>query len=80
LKKLEGKSDDATQRQKGWPKNGQGVSNTLRRLAPNLRKSGIKVDFDRKNHRRGRLIFLREIASTSSTVSAKPSADKVGRG
>ena len=81
LKKLEGKSDEATQRQKGWPKNGQGVSNTLRRLAPNLRKSGIKVDFNReKNRRRRRFISLREIASTSSTVSTKPSADKVGRG
>ena len=73
LEALNGIADESTRRQKGWPQNGQGVSNTLRRLAPNLRKSGIEVLFSRgKNRQRRRLITVRELASTSSTASEEP--------
>jgi hypothetical protein len=67
LKILTDRSDDPIRRQKGWPTNAQGLSNTLRRLAPNLRKIGIEVLFSKgKDRRRLRLIVLRDIASTSS--------------
>jgi len=35
-------------KQKAWPKNGQALSNVLRRLAPTLRAVGIAVTFDRE--------------------------------
>ena len=57
--------------QRSWPANGRGLSNALRRLAPNLRKSEIDVSFLRGADRsRRRLITLRNIASTSSASSA----------
>ncbi len=47
------KADDETRRQRGWPKSAHGLSNVLRRLAPNLRASGIDVVFpDRDRSRR----------------------------
>ena len=80
LKVLADRTDESTRRQKGWPQNGQGLSNTLRRLAPNLRKCGIEVAFSRtKDRRRRRLIILREIASTSSAVSEEPVSSAVNR-
>jgi putative DNA primase/helicase len=73
LQVLTERSDDPTRRQKGWPANAQGLSNTLRRLAPNLRKIGIEVVFSKgKDRRRLRLIVLRDIASTSSDASGNP--------
>jgi hypothetical protein len=70
LRVLTDRSDDPTRRQKGWPANAEGLSNTLRRLAPNLRKVGIEVAFSRgRDRRRQRLIVLRDIASTSSDAS-----------
>jgi hypothetical protein len=78
LKDLTQRTDESTRRQKGWPQNGQGLSNTLRRLAPNLRKCGIEVTFSRgKDRRRRRLIVLREIASDASTASAAPVSSAV---
>lgn len=45
---------------RGWPKNEQALSTTLRRLAPNLRATGIEVGFDRdgKGKDRKRIIIL----------------------
>lgn len=72
LQVLTERSDDPTRRQKGWPANAQGLSNTLRRLAPNLRKIGIEVLFSKgKDRRRMRLIVLRDIASTASDASGE---------
>jgi hypothetical protein len=72
LKTLTSLADESIRRQKGWPPNAQSLSNTLRRLAPNLRKSAIEVGFSRsKDRRRRRLISLREIASGSSAVSER---------
>jgi hypothetical protein len=74
LQVLTERSDDPTRRQKGWPANAQALSNTLRRLAPNLRKIGIEVAFSKgKDRRRRRLIVLRDIASTSSDASGERS-------
>jgi hypothetical protein len=70
LKVLTERTDESTSHRKGWPQNGQWLANLLRRLAPNLRKSGIEVVFCRgKDRRRRRLITIREMASASSTAS-----------
>ena len=45
LAALQGYADDATKRQRQWPKNGKTLSDTLRRLAPNLRSIEIEVEF-----------------------------------
>ena len=66
--------------QRSWPANGQGLSNALRRLAPNLRKSGIEVSFSRgPNRSRRRLITVRNIASTSSASSEEANLSTVYR-
>jgi len=55
------KADDETKRQRAWPKSAHGLSNVLRRLASNLRASGIDVDFlARERSRRVLSISRRE--------------------
>lgn len=45
-----------------WPKDARGMSSAIKRIAPNLRRSGISVEFFRINDRmRTRCIRLREI-------------------
>jgi hypothetical protein len=60
LEKLNALVNEAMQRQKSWPKDGKRLSNTLRRLAPNLRETGIDVEFYRESHTRRRLITIRK--------------------
>jgi hypothetical protein len=71
LNELAKKTDESIRRQKGWPQSALGLSNMLKRLAPNLRKSGIEAIFGErsKDRERRRLITLRNIASTSSKAS-----------
>jgi hypothetical protein len=70
LQALTNHADDSARSQRSWPANAQGLSNTLRRLAPNLRNCGIDVSFSRvANRQRRRLIIVRDLASTSSTAS-----------
>lgn len=45
LKWLQPIADDATKRQRQWPKTGKALSDSLRRLAPNLRTMGVEVEF-----------------------------------
>jgi hypothetical protein len=45
LTALDGYVDDATKRQRHWPKSPKALSDNLRRLAPNLRAHGIEVVF-----------------------------------
>lgn len=45
LKGLNAAVDEAVQGQKGWPVSGRALSNTLRRLAPNLRHAGVLIEF-----------------------------------
>jgi hypothetical protein len=75
LEKLNPLATEAMQRQKSWPKDGKGLSNTLRRLAPNLRESGIQVEFSREGHTRRRLITIRK--GTESSVPVVPSVPTV---
>jgi hypothetical protein len=89
LKTLNERTDDQTKRQKSWPANGRSLSNTLRRLAPNLRVAGVATTFDRTGHDRKRTIAIAkagdgggdtthmhgdaEVASASSADPKSPS-------
>jgi hypothetical protein len=56
-------ADDATKRQRPWPKTGKTLSDNLRRLAPNLRAIGVEVDF-RPRQSNLRPIHIEKIAPT----------------
>jgi hypothetical protein len=57
---LENKASDAEKQLKSWPKTPRGLSGILRRLAPNLRRDGIDIDFpDNPTGGRGRVILIR---------------------
>jgi hypothetical protein len=58
LKLLDGRADEKTKKLKVWPDNARSLSNTLRRLAPNLRATQIDVQFDRRKHGGKRLIGI----------------------
>ncbi len=62
LKLLDGRADEKTQKLKVWPNNARSLSNTLRRLAPNLRAAGIDVGFDIRKHGGKRLIRVERSA------------------
>ena len=69
---------EQTRKLKSWPKDGRALSNALRRLAPNLRESGVSVEFNKKE-RFGkkvlRTITLRrvgDLAATSPDLAATP--------
>ena len=83
LADLERLVDEKTQRLRSWPRTGQSLSGTLRRLATNLRALGIEVDFGHtgrgKGKRRG--ITLQKAAdSTVPTVPIDPKTGEQGPG
>jgi hypothetical protein len=55
--------DDATRRQRPWPKTGKTLSDNFRRLAPNLRDIGIEVEF-RPRQSNLRPIHIEKISPT----------------
>jgi hypothetical protein len=72
LVQLETKIDERAKRSKSWPGSGRGLSNSLRRLAPNLRTVGINVEFSRESGTGGRrLIDLSENGGDSSSPSSQ---------
>ena len=52
LRMLNERADPNAMRTRGWPQTASHLSNVLRRLAPNLRSSGIEVDWFRRVGRR----------------------------
>jgi hypothetical protein len=48
LAKMNAHAEKDEKLQRGWPKNPQQLSAQLRRLAPNLRRSGMDIQFDEK--------------------------------
>jgi hypothetical protein len=52
LRDLEIEASDGTKRLRSWPKSARSLSGHLKRLAPNLRRAGVEVSFDRTNTRR----------------------------
>jgi hypothetical protein len=75
LAALESLTDDRTRRSKSWPNSGWSLSNTLRRLAPNLRQTGVLVRFERdSNKKRSRLITISDAAGISASDVSGASA------
>jgi hypothetical protein len=58
LGELETITDEKTKRQKSWPASARTLSNTLRRLAPNLRAVGVDLVFDERKHGGTRIITI----------------------
>ena len=58
LGELETITDEKTKRQKSWPGSARTLSNTLRRLAPNLRAVGVDLVFDERKHGGTRIITI----------------------
>jgi hypothetical protein len=80
LKALKPYAGEDAGSQRSWPANGRGLSNALRRLAPNLRKLGIDVSFSRDtDRRRRRLITIRDFASAPSIASEESASSSVRR-
>jgi GNAT superfamily N-acetyltransferase len=61
-----------------WPKSAKTLANQIRRLAPNLRRTGLQVEFHKEGKNRNRLIHLvlqpspASGSSASSASSAEP--------
>jgi hypothetical protein len=63
-------TDEATTKQRGWPRTGRGLREVLNRLAPNLRAVGVELRFSRlPNRKRTRMISIQFSASAPSTPS-----------
>jgi hypothetical protein len=70
------KAGEAAMKAKSWPATPRALSGRLRRAAPNLRRVGISVTFDRAGHDRNRTITI--IATAPDKVGAQPSAPSAG--
>lgn len=69
LNRLSRKADESV-RQRSWPDSGWRLSCLLRRLAPNLRASGVSVTFDKSpDRKRSRIIRVNSVASSASDPS-----------
>ena len=62
---LDSRAGDGTKRLKSWPKTPRALSGAIRRLAPNLRRAGIDVMFERTSgtHSQRIITFLRTEAA-----------------
>jgi len=72
LAALNHKVSDEMRREKSWPKDGRGLSNRLRRLAPNLRQVGVCIKFDLPDGRgkdKKRVIELEKLSDSASPPS-----------
>jgi hypothetical protein len=77
LDALKGVVDDKTAESKEWPKLPNALSNRLRRLAPNLRRTGISIEFRKIEHQRQVFLSLDKLGKTSSPSS--PSSPNHGK-
>jgi hypothetical protein len=67
LEKVNGWADEATKKAKGWPQKPNVLAGILRRAAPNLRRAGLRVEFDRD--RRQRTVAIERAGERSSPSS-----------
>jgi hypothetical protein len=66
---------ERTKKRRDWPGTPQAIGKALRRIAPNLRQTGIDVQFDRSSGKgRRRLIVLEKLCILPSEMS-EPSED-----
>ena len=70
LRALEEIVGERAARSKTWPASARSLGGQLRRVAPGLRKIGVKVAFERKGHGRNRTICI--------TATLRPEADSEG--
>jgi len=76
LANLETYVNDRTQRSRSWPATPRQLSNTLRRLAPNLRQVGVFVEFGAREPGTGRrLITISDNESISSSQASQSSRE-----
>lgn len=65
---LQNRQDDRTPKLKEWPKRADKLSGAVRRYAPNLRATGLEVDFTQETTgQKRKLIILRRVGQTSET-------------
>lgn len=70
-------SDFDTRETRAWPKNPRGMSAAFRRIAPNLRATGIDVEFAGKTGHSGtRLITIKKVGDISPAPPAPPAFRK----
>lgn len=70
---------ERTKKLRDWPSNPQAIGKALRRIAPNLRQTGIDVQFNRSSGKgRRRLIILEKLDILSSEMS-EPSEDVLNK-
>lgn len=77
LEQLVSRADDKTRRLDGWPKAARSLSGIIKRLAPNLRTTGVGVEFRREGQKSRKIIELRRpqeeegnFASVATAASA----------
>jgi hypothetical protein len=70
LAALGAKAGDQAQRRQDWPTNSRKLSGDLRRVAPNLRRAGLDVRFDRGTGRdRKRIIRLAKVDGVAGSAA-----------
>jgi hypothetical protein len=81
LQKLFGYADEQARSHRSWPDSGWKLSRILRRLAPNLRASGVDVIIgDRTpDHKRSRIVRIGRTASAVSDASVSPQNQPITR-
>lgn len=67
LVELDARAGDELRRRRNWPKSPRGLSGALRRLAPNLRSTGISVTFPPREAGTGRRLIKLENRGDSSS-------------
>jgi len=79
LKELNRKSEESVHYTKSWPQTARSLGTTVRRIAPNLRQTGIDVEFghDGRDRRKRRVIRLAR-KGAESTVPIDPSVPDTG--
>ena len=78
LTAVEGVVDEKTQRRKDWPKTPRKISGDLRRVAPNLRRAGLDVSFDRGSGKSRRRLISLVWTDGSDGVTAEVRDDRPG--
>lgn len=78
LAELDQRADEKTRKLRTWPETPQGLSATLKRLAPNLRAIGIEVDSSRSKKRRCLTITRQGTQGGVTTVTAVTPRQNVG--
>lgn len=76
LMELNRRAGDVGLRGKGWPCNARTLGNALRRIKPNLRQTGIAVEFGREPARQGRrLIRLCKVGNFATAAYAASASE-----